>query len=69
LGRERIGGVLDRFSAASIGYVQFGGREGPGTCYGSVLEVRADGSWSWLGDPPTGVAKGRRQTLDPGISE
>jgi putative ATP-binding cassette transporter len=52
LGRERIGRVLERLAAASIGYVQLGGAEGPPDRYEAVLEIHADGRWGWAGGPP-----------------
>lgn len=64
LGPERIGGALDRFSAASIGYVQLGGAEGPARCYESVLQIHGDGGWSWLKDRSLQVAKNHRQSND-----
>jgi hypothetical protein len=50
LGSRRIGEVLDRFSAASIGYLQLGGAEGPARCYESVLQIQENGHWVWLTD-------------------
>jgi putative ATP-binding cassette transporter len=64
LGPERIGGALDRFSAASIGYIQLGGAEGPARCYESVLQIHGDGRWNWLMDRSIQVAKNHRQAND-----
>lgn len=52
LGRERLGQVLGRLAAACIGYLQFGGPEGPPACYEAVLEIKADGRWGWVGAAP-----------------
>jgi len=64
LGSRRIGEVLDRFSAASIGYLQLGGAEGPARCYESVLQIHGDGRWNWLRDRSIQVAKNHRQAND-----
>lgn len=61
LGAERVGQVLERFAAASIGYVQLGGAEGPAECYAAILEIRGDGSWGWVGKPPVRTAGGPSQ--------
>jgi putative ATP-binding cassette transporter len=50
LGSEHISMVLKRFSAASIGYVHLGRSNGPGDLYDTILDIRADGNWSWTGD-------------------
>ncbi|MGE5155794.1 MAG: ABC transporter ATP-binding protein/permease [Bdellovibrio bacteriovorus] len=56
LGAERIGQVLERLAAASIGYVQLGGAEGSAACYEAILEIHGDGGWGWVGEPPVGTA-------------
>jgi putative ATP-binding cassette transporter len=51
LGTERIQDVLTHFSDASIGYLQLGRAQGPDGLYDSILDIRADGGWSWTGAP------------------
>ena len=46
LGPGKLRDVLPRFTAASIGYVQFCDFEGSEDLYDTIVEVRADGSWS-----------------------
>lgn len=46
MGIDRITNVLTRFSAASIGYVQLGRTPGPDELYDTIINIRADGTWS-----------------------
>jgi putative ATP-binding cassette transporter len=46
LGVERTAHVLTQFSAASIGYLHLGRMKGPDELYDSVLNIRADGTWT-----------------------
>ena len=47
LGRERLGEVLAGISDASITYVLLGRSGDPCAACDAILEIRADGSWTW----------------------
>jgi len=47
LGDDRLQGVLEALSDASITHLCFGSSKVPQECYDAVLDIRADGSWTW----------------------
>ncbi len=55
LGTERVGWVLERFAKASITSIHLGRSTDSSEPYDAVLDIRADGDWTWTTDP-TGPA-------------
>lgn len=47
LSEERLQGVLEALSNSSITYLCFGTSDVPHKLYDAVLDIRADGSWTW----------------------
>ena len=47
LGLERVGWVLERFAAAGITAIQLGRPNDPDDAFAAVLDIRADGRWTW----------------------
>lgn len=58
LGIERTREVLNRFAAASIGYIKLGHAKGQVDLYDAIVDIHADGSWSVSDQalPPAGAA-------------
>jgi vitamin B12/bleomycin/antimicrobial peptide transport system ATP-binding/permease protein len=56
LGVERTREVLNRFSAASIGYIKLGHAKGQLDLYDAIVDIHADGSWS-VTDPTSPTAR------------
>jgi putative ATP-binding cassette transporter len=59
LGIERTREVLNRFAAASIGYIKLGHAKGQIDLYDAMVDIHADGSWhvSEQTSPPAGTAR------------
>ncbi len=59
LGVERTREVLNRFAAASIGYIKLGHAKGQVDLYDAIVDIHADGSWrvSEPTSPPADAAR------------
>ncbi len=59
LGVERTREVLNRFAAASIGYIKLGHAKGQVDLYDAIVDIHADGRWnvSEQASPPVGAAR------------